>query len=407
MSMLNNCFKAFSFVGIFSIFNMAFPAVAANYIEIPLVNQNLPVSVADLKRFAETGNKDDLSEEFYSFLNSYYNYKSDVNSYYEDRGLKFPDFLSHFQQQLNRPIPTDTNSTIDSIEQKLLQLILPYVEPSNWNVFSRIIDHRFPDKKLITFLENFPRDTITEDNFFFSFKSYNAPKPKPIDLTTWKQEGAPSSGVWAVSADGSSVIQTINGRPTFFVSPEEFINTTVTGKFRVEDRIDNDFIGFVFGYQSPIAANDDPVNDFKFLLFDWTRLGSIGEHGHEGFALTEVKGKFSDYTSGFWYHQESAEFDILTTDYSLGKGWTPYTEYDFSLQYETDRIKIHIDGVEIFDLSGDFEAGRFGFYNYSQSYVRYSGFASQPVPEPAAIGGIAMLGLIGLGKMASRKRKGA
>ncbi|MDJ1174074.1 hypothetical protein [Roseofilum capinflatum] len=401
MSMLHNCFKAFSVVGIFSLLNIAAPVWAANSIKLKV---NLPgtpeqeavVPIAELERFAQTGKTSDLPQALWHITVS-----GMVSITTED-----------IYEQLNRPISVNPNEPLDWEEQHILSFLSPPISEEKRKVSAQLIAEKANGKKLITFLKTAPEDTITGDNFLSTLQAYkptksNPRKLKPIDLTTWKQEGLPGSGTWVVSADGSSVLQTINGNPTFFVSPEEFINTTVTGKFRVEDTIDNDFIGFVFGYQSPIAAKDDPVNDFKFLLFDWTKLGSIREHGHEGFALTEVKGTFLDYASGFWHHQESAEFDLLATNYGLGKGWKARTDYDFTLLYETDRIKIDIDGETIFDISGEFEPGRFGFYNYSQRYVRYSGFASGPVPEPAAVGGLVVLGLVGLGKMASRKRKGA
>ena len=60
----------------------------------------------------------------------------------------------------------------------------------------------------------------------------------PIDLNTWTQEGNPSNGNWIVQDGGNSVLQTINNDPTFFVSPDNFINTTFDGKFKVETASD-------------------------------------------------------------------------------------------------------------------------------------------------------------------------
>lgn len=223
--------------------------------------------------------------------------------------------------------------------------------------------------------------------------------PEPIDLRTWIYEGAAGRGNWVVSTDGTFVRQTINGHPTFFVSPDSFINQTINGTFKVEDTGDNDFIGFVFGYQSPTAVNSDAPNNFDFLLFDWKKShyqGSQFDGGNEGFALTKVNGIFSssDEAASFWRHEESSKFDILATDYGIGKGWKQYQEYNFTLLYQNNRVKIDIDGNTIFDVSGEFEPGRFGFYNYSQSNVRYSGFSQTetiPVPEPAST-----MGLLGL-----------
>jgi hypothetical protein len=210
----------------------------------------------------------------------------------------------------------------------------------------------------------------------------------PIDLRTWKEEGPPGNGTWNVSADGASVQQTINGNPTFFVGPGTYINTTIRGKLRVETTGDDDYIGFVFGYQSPIAANGDPETKFNFLLFDWKQTTQAfgGVTAQEGFSLARVNGTFINTDAGllpgFWGHASSDTFQVLATSYGADKGWLDNIEYDFELVYQTNRIKISIDSVAIFDVAGDFPPGRFGFYNYSQASVRYQGFTQDPTPPP-------------------------
>jgi hypothetical protein len=193
-------------------------------------------------------------------------------------------------------------------------------------------------------------------------------EPAPIDLRDWRREGASGNGNWSVAADGLSVLQTINGNPTFFVSPNTFIDTVVRGRFRVQTTGDDDYVGFVIGYRSPLAENGDPVNDFEFLLFDWKQndQSSGGFLGREGFALSRVDGTITDFNPGFWGHTDSAGFQVLATDFGSDKGWSDNTDHDFELIYERDRIKISIDGRVVFDLPGSFVPGRFGFYNFSQ-----------------------------------------
>jgi len=243
----------------------------------------------------------------------------------------------------------------------------------------------------------------------------------PIDLNSWNQEGNPSNGNWAVSSDGNSVSQSINGNPTFFVSPDDLINNTFNGSFGVQTSADDDYIGFVFGYQSPLSANSDSVNDYNFLLFDWKQQTQpFGvETAQEGFSLNLVNGNISNFLPGFWGHNDSPEFNVLATDYGATRGWADNTVYDFTLLYQDNRIKIDIEGgtgdfangQTIFDITpGDvgltsFQAGKFGFYNYSQQNVLYQGFTSEvtppdtdpvAVPEPASIIGLLGVGLIGL-----------
>jgi len=62
-----------------------------------------------------------------------------------------------------------------------------------------------------------------------------------FDLNNWIEEADPSYGDWNVQAGGHSVLQTINGDPTFYCTPDKLMNVVISGKISV---IDN---GFFFG----------------------------------------------------------------------------------------------------------------------------------------------------------------
>lgn len=242
--------------------------------------------------------------------------------------------------------------------------------------------------------------------------------PVAINLSTWQERGPAANGNWVVAAGGDSVRQTINNDPTFFVSGVSQVNTTLRGRIRVETSGDDDFVGFVFGFQGPAATG----NDMDFLLFDWKQGTQAfgGATAQAGFALSRVQGTITDYLPGFWGHIDSPVFDVLATRYGATEGWQDNVEYEFAMLYQTGRIKIDIAGgnfgagTTVLDVAGNFNAGSFGFYNYSQAGVRYSGLteeASPPpppppppgsVPEPAALS-LAVLAA-GLGATARRQR---
>ncbi|MEZ4458404.1 MAG: VWD domain-containing protein [bacterium] len=201
---------------------------------------------------------------------------------------------------------------------------------------------------------------------------------KPIFLDGWTQQGVVDNGTWEVDASGRKVIQTSNGDPTFFVSPNDFIDTTIRGRFSNNDS-DDDYIGFVIGYQGPFAEDGDDPNDYKTLLFQWKK----GDQSPAlaGFTLARLNGLQTDYNLGFWENIDSPEYNVLATDYGQGKAWSDGIEHEFELVYESNRIQIAIDGRRIFDVTAqqaglsEFPAGRFGFYNYSQANVTYSNFS--------------------------------
>ena len=206
--------------------------------------------------------------------------------------------------------------------------------------------------------------------------------PAPLSLNDWQPEANLSANTWTVAADGKSVVLTEpgNGPPTFFISPNNFINTTISGKIRVENFVDDDFIGFVFGYRSPITGNGDPDETARAIIFDWKQGAQSfpgGSFAFPGKTLFRVEGEALDGPSWgptYWEHIPSANVEILGP--TQGSPWTNFTDHLFTLQYDTDRIAISIDGVEIFDVAGSFPPGRFGFYNFSQSSVRYELFTS-------------------------------
>ena len=233
----------------------------------------------------------------------------------------------------------------------------------------------------------------------------------PVDLSGWSKRGPASNGNWVVAPGGASVNQTINGDPTFFVGPDTFLNTVLRGKIRVATSGDDDFIGFVMGYSAPVANG----NDMNYVLLDWKQVNQnfSGAQALEGFTLNRVNGTITNYIPGFWGHADSVGFDNLANNHGNTLGWADNTEYSFEISYMANRVTVNVTGgvyaapTTVLDVAGSFPSGQFGFYNYSQAQVTYSGFTLEqlpppPVPEPATYG-LMLLGLLGLG-VVRRKR---
>lgn len=227
---------------------------------------------------------------------------------------------------------------------------------------------------------------------------------RPVDLRDWAQEGVPGNGNWEVASDGSSVLQRINGDPTFFLAPDNVSSIAVNGFIRVETSSDDDMIGFVLGHQSPIGAEGDPPEIYDMILLDWKRLPQtwMGHPSPEGFTLLrvqgEIPGSFTNYNNGefigdcLWTKDPHLcpEIEVLGTHHGSGTGWRSWDEYHFDLLYTPDRIQVKVtggngiyaDGLVVFDITGDFQPGRIGFYNFSQANVRYSALQSNEFPVP-------------------------
>ncbi|MEX2590525.1 MAG: T9SS type B sorting domain-containing protein [Chitinophagales bacterium] len=189
-----------------------------------------------------------------------------------------------------------------------------------------------------------------------------------VDFNTWTQAGRPANGNWVVQGGGSEVRQTINGSPTFYISPFDLMNVSITGRFKSTDT-DDDWMGFVFSFLDPMGATDD----FDCWLFDWKQDWQGASP--RGMSLNRAEGVIPPnlYGTHFKAHQNGPPFTVMQADFG-GPGWDRNENYDFELRLTYTRATIYIDGVLIFDQTGCFKPGRFGFYNYSQEDCYYSNF---------------------------------
>lgn len=205
----------------------------------------------------------------------------------------------------------------------------------------------------------------------------------------WQLEGDSNSGDWTVSEDGQSVYQSINGQPTMYVSNQSFMNTRLKGTFRVDQNWDDDFVGFVFGYQGPRGNN---YSDWDTLVFSWKKANQGG--AQEGFALGYVNGGQPN-----WAFVNSGTLEVLGTSYGSNLGWEYDTDYMIEVIYEPSRIQIFVcpntqvsntefecpGSAKVIDVTAsqtsfaEFPEGSFGFYNHSQANVRYSNFITYPL----------------------------
>ena len=202
---------------------------------------------------------------------------------------------------------------------------------------------------------------------------------QPLNLFTWEVQQFPGSqglGNWDVAQDGLSAVQTINARPSALISDQEALNLRIQGRFRVDTGGDDDLMGFIFGYQ----------NSGQFYVFDWKQNSqpSLGGVALRGMSIKRFDANFEDFVEAdFWWSNESREnMTILSPPNDIG--WADFQDYDITLEFMPGLIVVEVieegillDRLEVEDDT--FIGGRFGFYNYSQDAVNYSGFTQQSI----------------------------
>jgi VCBS repeat-containing protein len=195
--------------------------------------------------------------------------------------------------------------------------------------------------------------SIETASFVFDEYSSNLATLEYADMNNWTADGDLGAN-WQVQDGGRTVYQSENVGETFFINDADKIDIVLQGTITVDANAgDDDFIGFTLGYQ-------DTDNN---IVFAWDRTsnnsgGGLGEAGWGKELWQNISGT-----------RTHLDTDLSTTDNS--KGWEPGVTYDFRMLYTSDNIKVQIDGETIFDVSGSFSAGKYGFFNSSQGGVTY------------------------------------
>lgn len=205
------------------------------------------------------------------------------------------------------------------------------------------------------------------------------------DLSPWSvvqyQLNLQSDAVWVVNIDNAVAAQRINADPSFLLSDFNIAGTALDGSWRVETTGDDDFVGFVFGYQ----------DKGRFYLFDWKQDSQdIPEYGfaEQGMSIKLVDTGGADMTApDFW---QTAGTESVTVLRHNTIAWADLTDYHFHLSFFPDIFQVQVrQGTTLLESwtvsDSTYTDGKFGFYNFSQGSVRYEGFTRED--DPPAIEG--------------------
>jgi len=251
----------------------------------------------------------------------------------------------------------------------------------------------------------------------FMFGMVSIVNATAIDLSSWSADtynlaGGQTAGNWVLSGTNTVVTQTINADPSVYLNNLNQTSYQMDGHWQVTTTGDNDFIGFVFGYQ----------NDHQFYTMDWKQgtqnAGSAYGTAQEGFRILKLDaGSRSDLDLTDFWGSGTSDSTILASSYGNDKGWADNTIYDFHLDFAPGvfNVQVYVGGTttELWNVTvndSTYASGQFGFYNFSQASVEYSGFEQtggvivDPVPEPATML-LFGTGLVGLAGTRIRRKK--
>lgn len=210
----------------------------------------------------------------------------------------------------------------------------------------------------------------------------------PIDLYSfyvhnfdYAASGTQPAASWTIQPDGMSIIQTVNSDPSMFLSGVTVGDLSFSGTIRETDT-DDDFIGFVFGYQG----------DGAFYLFDWKQAAQTIDGGVATRGITLKRFDSVPTTWGHFWSTTSVS-GVMTQLYHQDLARTNGTTYGFSLHRVayTGEITITISqgattlaDFTVFDST--YNNGEYGFYSSSEGpTVYFTGLTGDVTlsPEPS------------------------
>ncbi len=198
------------------------------------------------------------------------------------------------------------------------------------------------------------------------------------DIEVQNAVGGARPARWVTS--GLSATQTVNTtEPTIGRLPgADGLAAIYTFDIRVNTAGDDDFIGFVLGYDS----NEVTSATADYILIDWKQTDQTicGGLARAGMAVSRVTGA-STTANGcdFWLHSgvvsEFARSPMAPA--GIGNvGWSDNTTHRFVIRYSPTTIRLSVDGVEQLNIAPppgeSFPAGEIGLYGLSQDTVQYT-----------------------------------
>ncbi len=192
---------------------------------------------------------------------------------------------------------------------------------------------------------------------------------QPMIATDWEDVGldSASNANWQFEDEGLTTRQTAHPNAVGLVSDFDMANSMIEGTFEVESTGDDDWIGFLIGYQ----------NKQQHYLLDW-------KQNYQGSAVRGIAFRKYDnpiengvVTGQYWNNVSDSTFERL---YYNDVARQDLVEYKLQLSFINGTITADItNGVELVDSitvnDSTFTDGRFGFYMQSQERGVFSNFA--------------------------------